>query len=94
MKTNVKVFDNENLIFEGKILEIPFKLVNVINKSVELFGDDDPCIIHKSFVYKKFAEILLKNKQQNTLILSEHPEIDFLDFDDYTNIIIKFEGDK
>lgn len=54
----VKQFDE--IIFNGNILDIPIKENYIIKKSIEIFDDDDPCIIHKSFVVKQVVDDLLK----------------------------------
>jgi hypothetical protein len=47
-----------NVILKGKLTSLPLKEEFVINKSIELFNDCEPCIIHRTFVMKKmFLEI-------------------------------------
>ncbi|MDF2881083.1 MAG: hypothetical protein K0R54_1640 [Clostridiaceae bacterium] len=41
------------VIFHGRITSLPLKEEKVIKKSIEMFNDSDPCIIHKSYVMKK-----------------------------------------
>ncbi len=36
-----------------KIQDLPFKEEEIIRKSIELFSDPEPCIIHKTYVMKK-----------------------------------------
>lgn len=49
MKKVIFIDDNEKIIKECPIIEIPLHDNKVIEKSIELFNDDEPCIIHKSF---------------------------------------------
>jgi len=51
---------NDEVIYQGNILDMPIKSDCIIKKSIELFDDDDPCIIHKSFVIKKYVDEFLK----------------------------------
>lgn len=49
---------NGNIVLNGKITSLPLKEEYIINKSVELFNDCEPCIIHRTFIMKKiFFEI-------------------------------------
>ena len=48
----VKITKKGKIIYEGNILDIPIKEEAIIKKSIEVFGDEDPCIIHQSFVIK------------------------------------------
>ncbi len=49
---------NRNIVLKEKITSLPLKEEYIINKSVELFNDCEPCIIHRTFVMKKiFFEI-------------------------------------
>jgi hypothetical protein len=52
MADHVKITKKGTTIYEGNILDIPIKEDAIIKKSIEVFGDDDPCIIHQSFVIK------------------------------------------
>ena len=49
---------NGNIILKEKVTSLPLKEECIINKSIELFNDCEPCIIHRTFVMKKiFIEI-------------------------------------
>ncbi|MDF2700229.1 MAG: hypothetical protein K0Q49_1785 [Haloplasmataceae bacterium] len=71
------------VIFKGNILDIPIKKDYIIQKSIEIFNDDDPCIIHKSFVIKKVVDELLNHtnlKNKNQINVSDFKEyFHFLD---------------
>jgi len=55
MKQLIKITNKDQVVYEGKIINLPFKEDAVTQKSVALFDDDDPCIIHKSYIYKEFG---------------------------------------
>lgn len=57
---------------ECKLNSLPLNDEKIIEKSIELFSDHEPCIIHKSFAMKKllfeideyFSEVLPSGKGQ------------------------------
>ncbi len=77
MKRKILIKDGEKTVFKGKILNIPVKDEAIRAKSLDLFDDDDPCIIHQSFVMKQFAETLESLFQENNT-----DKIRFKDFED------------
>jgi len=44
---------NGDIILKEKITSLPLKEECIINKSIELFNDNEPCIIHRTFIMKK-----------------------------------------
>ncbi|HEY8364387.1 MAG TPA: hypothetical protein VIK84_02335 [Haloplasmataceae bacterium] len=62
----VTVKKENEVIFQGNILDLPFKEEYIIKKSIEVFDDDDPCIIHKSYVIKLFVDDLLSKTNLRT----------------------------
>ncbi len=73
--------DNKgSTLHECKLNSLPLKEEKIIEKSIELFNDREPCIIHKSFVMKKlmleineyFNEVLPNGKGQ--IALEEIPK--------------------
>lgn len=86
-KKRLRILRNEKEIFNGKFIDLPIKETFIINKSVELFDDEDPCIIHQSYVIKEFADQLLtifKLNEETIISGKEHGEE--LAFIDYTNV--------
>ena len=88
------MIDNElGTLFKGKMMNMPIKKSAIIEKSIDLFDDDDPCIIHTSYVIKHFADQLLT--LFNTLNTSSieaskyQEELHFLDVDFNQSITIK-----
>lgn len=57
-KIIVKLADK--VLYNGNILDIPIKKELIVAKSIEIFADDDPCIIHKSYVIKEFVDEFLQ----------------------------------
>jgi hypothetical protein len=43
---------NGNVFLKEKLTSLPIKEECIINKSIELFGDCEPCIIHRTYVMK------------------------------------------
>ena len=64
--------ENGRIKLECKFNSLPLRDEKVIEKSIELFNDSEPCIIHKSFAMKKllfeideyFSEVLPSGKGQ------------------------------
>lgn len=85
MKKNVKVTKNNILLYEGKLIDLPIKDEYITQKSIDLFDDDDPCIIHKSYVLKGFAdEMITLFKTHNTTILKGDQHLEFFSCVDFT----------
>ena len=57
-KPILKVYKKEKLLYEGKFIDLPVKEEYIVKQSIALFDDDDPCIIHKSFILKEFSDFL------------------------------------
>lgn len=93
MADKVKITKNGNVIYEGNILDIPIKEDAIIKKSIEVFGDEDPCIIHQSFVIKEYTNQLLDclKETPNGCLEKEalKDKIDFIDFTDIDQICIE-----
>jgi len=87
----VKVIRNYDVIYQGNILEIPIKHDFIVQKSIDIFDDDDPCIIHKSYVVKLFVDELLSKtklkKQKQVNLIEYEADLDFLDFELKDSII-------
>jgi hypothetical protein len=83
MKYKISIIQNEKTIFDGKPLELPIKKEMLIKKSIEMFNDEDPCIIHQTYVIETLVDQLISklkpNLNQSVEISSVLPEIDFID---------------
>ena len=96
MKKKILIKKQDTIVFKGKMMNIPFKQSAIVQKSIDLFDDDDPCIIHTSYVIKHFVDDLLKLfdlSQTDTLYAKEYAEklyfLDFENIDDLTIILKK-----
>lgn len=77
--------DNKShVIFEGVWHKIPFKETYIIGKCIELYGDPEPCFIHRSAALSRiFSEmIMLFDKYEND-------KIHIVDLDDDSVDLIK-----
>ena len=96
MKQKIKVTKNDKTLYDGKILDLPFKEKYIIEKSIELFDDDDPCIIHKSYVIKEFADSLIttfKKEKNNTLDGADFKDkFDIVDFTEIDLLTFELKG--
>lgn len=93
MKQKIKIFTDDEVIYKGKIINFKIKESAIIEKSVELFDDDEPCIIHQSYVYKEYANYLVelfKETGKKTLSVCDYKEeLSFLDYPNLDAIKIK-----
>jgi hypothetical protein len=54
MIKKIKIVDtNGAILIDDTLFSLPIKEESIIKKSIELFGDPEPCIIHRSFALKK-----------------------------------------
>lgn len=93
MNKKIIIENNDKTIYKGKMLNMPVKETSIKAKSIDLFDDEDPCIIHQSYVMKHFAEDLhtiLTNAKNQTITLKDHQEaLDFLDVEPSATIKLK-----
>jgi len=75
MNPKIEVFHQETSLFKGKLLNLPFKQSLIIEKSIELFGDDDPCVIHQSYVIRLLVDEILKVWSKNGIDAKTYPDI-------------------
>lgn len=89
MNIKIEVFQDGSSIFKGKLLNLPFKSSSINEKSMELFGDDEPCVIHQSYVIRLFAEEMA-DALTSPLNYKDHAALlNRLEFDDLEKIIIQ-----
>ena len=93
MKEKVIIKRLDKVLFSGKILNIPMKEESIVKKSIEVFGDEDPCIIHMSFCVKELVSVLLDIFEDNnttSINVSNYLEkLSFLNFEELSNITIE-----
>ncbi|TVP94727.1 MAG: hypothetical protein EA374_05810 [Acholeplasmatales bacterium] len=92
MKQKIIIEQHGKTLFKGKVMNMPIKQAYIIAKSVELFDDDDPCIIHISYVIQHFVTVLLElfEKADVTVIeAKQHAKtLDFLDVKSLDGLVI------
>jgi hypothetical protein len=96
MKQKVKITKDDTTVFYGKVLNLPIKEDFIIQKSIELFDDEDPCIIHQSYVVKEYGTALLdlfKEKNATSFKGEEYlMRLAFLDIEDISTCLFTLEG--
>jgi hypothetical protein len=86
-KRQIIVRKNGNILFEGNIIDLPLRDSYITQRSIELFDDDDPCIIHKSYVIKDFQDKLLTiYNESKTNVLEGKNDLEILQVIDFSNI--------
>lgn len=92
MKQKVKIIRDGETLYKGRIINIRVKEDAIIAKSVELFDDDEPCIIHQSYVVKEYANYLselLSSSPDKKIVCKDYlDELSFLDYKELQNIVI------
>lgn len=93
MKEKIIIKRGETVLYKGNIMDIPLKEANVIERSIEIFGDEDPCIVHQSFVVKELVVELLELFEDNNVSIIDGSdylkELDFINFDDVQSLSIE-----
>jgi len=60
LKYIIIIFDSKNkVLFKGKPISLPITDKAITEKSVELFSDPEPCIIHQSYASQKLADYFM-----------------------------------
>jgi hypothetical protein len=89
LNVKIEVFKNNTSIFKGKLLNLPFKEDVIIQKSIELFGDDEPCVIHQSYVIRQFAEEMAQILDPEINYQTYPEQLKRLDFENIEAVVIK-----
>jgi len=64
MKIKLIITDeNKEVVFRGNAYDLPVQYEEIKKKSIELFDDDEPCIIHQSYAIQKLMDGFLKQFQ-------------------------------
>lgn len=92
MKHKIIMTQNGETIYKGRIINIKIKEEAIINKSIEIFDDDEPCIIHQSYIYKEYGNYMFELFQKSGLktidVKNYLEELAFLDYKDLSSIQI------
>ena len=99
MKCMVYIKDyKNNVIYKGKVLNLPIKKESIKAKCIELFNDDDPCIIHESYAISKFADEFINafnfTSQENVSLKGFAYALDFIDIPNLGDLFITLEVKK
>ena len=77
MKTFLEIKTEEGtIIFQGKALTLPIREDAIKTKSMEVFRDPDPCIIHQSYVIQIMVESLIEHLPKDKGILGKDIPMD------------------
>lgn len=83
MKYKLMIKQNQNIIFDGNPIDLPVKKDILIEKSIEMFDDANPCIMHQTYVVEMLIDPLIsklkKQMNQEVLISDIMPEANFID---------------
>lgn len=95
MNCKIEIKNTKNdVVYKGDILDLPIKEEYIIQKSIEMFDDDDPCIIHRSYVVKEIVNGLLTEVKENSskeIKLSKYRNEDIcIDIPDIEECILSF----
>ncbi|BCR35774.1 hypothetical protein [Mariniplasma anaerobium] len=95
MKYKIILKKEEEIIFDGKPIDLPIKKDVLKQKSFEMFGDEEPCIIHQVYIIEFFCDALVSrfkdNLDQEIKLSDSIEEIKFIDIKniDQTTLIIR-----
>lgn len=81
MKKTITITHEGKTLFKGKPLNLPFREDAIKEKSIELFDDEDPCIIHQSHIAREFSDTVVKRfreRDTDTLALNDEPDLQSL----------------
>jgi len=95
MKDWVRIVNPEGIVvFSGNILDLPIQNKYVVKKSIEMFDDADPCIIHKSYVIRKVVDeikALLQVKDHQGIALKPYAsQLPYLELEHLEHLTIYF----
>ena len=90
MKEKIIIKRGDTVLYQGNILDTPFKEAIIIERSIDIFGDEDPCIVHQSFVVKELVVELIELFEDNNVSIingSDYlKELDFINFEDIKSL--------
>jgi len=99
MKFMITISDLSNkILFSGKPIALPIKEKAIIQKSLELFGDAEPCIIHQSYASQKLADEFLaffpKLPLDHLPLFDYKKKLNFIDIQDIETCFLTIEVKK
>jgi len=85
----------QEILFQGNPINLPVKEEDIKRVSIEMFRDENPCIIHQSYAVQKLIEGMLSHfgKQSISRVpLSNHLEhVSFLKYDNLDQLFLTLE---
>lgn len=86
---------SNKVLFTGKPIALPIKEEAIVRKSIELFGDSQPCIIHQSYASQKLVDYFISLFPTVPLrsfqLLDYKHKIDFIDIPDIETCFLSIE---
>ena len=83
---------NKDIIFQGNPLNLPIRYEDIKKKSVELFDDEEPCIIHQSYAIQKLIDGFLKSLKGLDVQFVKLADLDvdyhFLNFENINDLYV------
>ena len=90
MKERIVVKRGDLILYDGNILNLPLKDKYITELSIKIFDDDDPCIIHQSYVIKELVtgllELFEKHGKAKLHAIDFKEEFDVIDFTDISSL--------
>ncbi|MFA7055272.1 MAG: hypothetical protein WC134_01965 [Acholeplasmataceae bacterium] len=87
------------VLFKGPLLNLTFKKDAIKRTCIELFNDDDPCIIHESYAIQKLSDDIersLLSTNQKTFQIDQKFQKTYanIDFSLYDKCLLELEVKK
>lgn len=87
---------NNKRLYKGSLIGLKYRKEAISNKCLELFNDENPCIIHESYAIESLSEvveqILLSEGSKHLTINKELKEkLKDIDLDEYTDLQLELE---
>lgn len=95
MKGKIVIFHQDgHIIYEGKGLDVPITTDAIRQKSIDLFRDADPCIIHQSYAIQHLIKPLMDYlKRDHKYAIQDLPfDCHFIDLPDIDTCTIMKKG--
>lgn len=93
MKYIIVIKKNQEILYEGHPLDLPIKQDKLVEKSVEMFDDQNPCIIHQTYVIESFVDALIsrfkKDLNRDIQLSKDIKEIEFIDIENIDTCMIQ-----
>lgn len=87
---------NGKRLYKGSLIGLHYKKEAIVSKCLELFNDENPCIIHESYAIESLSEVveqILLNEKTKSLIINKvlKEKLKDIDFEDYTDMTLELE---